>query len=60
MLTGSDELAAQAGELTARCDVILYGDLPGEPASDCANCSTTPEGFLRPSGGSRAQMRRGG
>ena len=33
-LTGSDELVAQAGELAARCDLILYGDLTGEPAME--------------------------
>lgn len=31
-LTGSDELVAQAGELTARCDRILYGSFTGDSA----------------------------
>jgi hypothetical protein len=33
-LTSSNELAEQAGELTAWCDAILYGDLTGEPATE--------------------------
>jgi hypothetical protein len=33
-LTQSHELALQAGQLTARCDGILYGDAPGEPHED--------------------------
>jgi hypothetical protein len=33
-LTSSSELAAQAGELTAWCDSILYGDLTGEAAME--------------------------
>jgi hypothetical protein len=30
-LTGSEELVEQAGELAARCDLILYGSLTGDP-----------------------------
>jgi hypothetical protein len=33
-LTRSDELGAQASELTAWCDSILYGDLTDEPAME--------------------------
>ncbi len=33
-LTSSDELGAQAGGLTARCDSILYGDSTGDPATE--------------------------
>jgi hypothetical protein len=33
-LTSSDELGVQAGELTAWCDSILYGDLCGEPVEE--------------------------
>jgi hypothetical protein len=29
-LTGSDELAGDAGRLAARCDRVLYGDLTGD------------------------------
>jgi len=33
-VTNSEELAARAGRLIARCDSILYGDLAYEPARD--------------------------
>jgi hypothetical protein len=29
-LTGSEDLAAQAGRLTTRCDLVLYGEVDGE------------------------------
>ncbi len=31
-LTGSDQLAADAGRLAARCDEVLYREIPGEPS----------------------------
>ena len=59
-LTSSAELGAQAGELTAWCDVILYGESSGEPPAELRGLLDQARRLFEALGRVKSSRERGG